>query len=131
MQYKYYTKTGSIYIRTQDAYGDTWDKIDKDGGLIPLTGAMLITRRRLQEIITDYPLIILNRTALISKHIAKDFFEDVQREGIVHIPEQEEALIFFLIEREGGQYTVGYSSRVERVELIEQQEKTEETKIRF
>lgn len=131
MQYKYHTKSGSLYIRTVDAYGDTWDKIDKDGNLTPLAGAMHITRRRLQEIITDYPLIILNRTALLGKSIAKDFFEDVRREGIVHIPKNEESLIFFLIEKEDGKYSVGYSSRVERVEILEQQEKTEGTKIRF
>lgn len=131
MQYKYHTKSGSIYIRTLDTYGDSWDKIDKEGNLTPLAGAMHISRQRLQEIIADYPLIILSRTALIGKSIARDFFEDVKREGIVHIPEKQESLIFFLIEREGGKYSVGYSSRVERVEIIEQPIKTEESKIRF
>ena len=131
MQYKYYTKSGSVYIRTVDAYGDTWDRQDKAGRPIPLAGAVHLTRRRLQELITDYPVNVLDRTALMSRSVAREFFDDVKREEKKPIPQGEESLIFFLLDLGDGKYSIGYSSPVERVEIREQTEKPEGAKIRY
>lgn len=130
MQYKYHTKSGSVYVRTVDAYGDTWDKIDKKGQHTFLAGAMHLTRRRLQELITDYPLAVLDRTALLAKSVAKEFFDDARREGAAQVPQTEESMIFFLIDRGDGKYSIGYSSRVEKIEILEREEKPEGVKIR-
>ena len=131
MLYKYTTKSGSVYIHTVDAYGDTWEKLDREGQYTSLAGAMHLTRRRLQELITEYPIAALNRTAFLGKIIAKEFFNDVVREGASRVPETEESTIFFLIDRGDNQYSIGHSSRVVRVEKIEKVEREEKSKIRF
>ena len=116
MQYKYYTQSGSIYVRTVDVYGDDWVRLDHDGQTTPLAGAMHLTRKRLQTLITDYPIGVLDHTALIGRSIAKEFFDDVQREGAVQVSAEEDSTIFFLIDRGEGQYSLGHSSGVGRIE---------------
>jgi hypothetical protein len=130
MQYKYHTKSGSVYVRTVDAYGDTWEKFDKAGQAAPLTGAMRLSRRRLQEIVTDYPVAALVRTTILGESVAREFFDDVRREGSKQTPDGEESAIFFLIDRGDGRYSLGHSSRIEKVEIFEQEEKPEGVKIR-
>lgn len=117
MQIKYYTKSGSVYIRTVDAAGDAWQKLDKAGRHFPLAGAMHLSRRRLQALITDYPVTALDSTACFGEGVAKEFFDDAKREGGVELlPETEDSTIFFLIDRGLGQYGIGYSTRVEKIE---------------
>jgi len=133
MLYKYHTKSGSVYIRTVDAYGDTWEKLDGKGQYESLAGAVHMSRGRLQALITDYPIAALSRTTIFGKTVAREFFDDVIREESAEapLPEKEESTIFFLLERADGQYSLGHSSRVVRVEKIEQIEREEKSKIRY
>ena len=133
MLYKYHTKSGSVYVHTVDAYGDTWEKMDRDGKYASLAGAVHLTRRRLQSLITDYPIAALTRTTIFGKTVAREFFDDVIREDTAEAPapETEDSTIFFLIEREDGRYSLGHSSRVQRVEIIETIEREEKSKIRY
>jgi hypothetical protein len=131
MQYKYHTKSGSVYVRTVDAYGDTWDKFDKAGQSVSLAGAIHLTRKRLQEIVTDYPVTALVQTTILGQSVAREFFDDVKREGSKTIPEGEESAIFFLIDRGEGRCSLGYSSRIEKIEVLDQAEKPEGVKIRY
>ena len=131
MQYKFHTRSGSVYVHTVDTYGDTWHKVDRKGGESPLAGAVHLTRRRLQELITDYPIAALARTAFLSVSVAKEFFDDVEREGSARVPETEESAIFFLIDRGEGRYNLGYSSRVEKIEAVETIEQEEKSKIHY
>jgi len=131
MQVHYHTKSGSVYVHTTDAYGDDWYKIDNEGRQSPLAGAMHLTRRRLQEIVTDYPVAALLRTTILGESVAREFFDDVKREGSKQVPPGEESSIFFLIDRGNGQYGLGYSSRVMKIEALDRQQKTEDTKISY
>lgn len=123
MQYLYHTKSGSIYVHTVDACGDDWFKLDNENRHMDLAGAVHLTRKRLQTLITDYPIKALDRTACFGKAVAREFFDDVKREGAVQVPETEESTIFFLVEREGELYSIGFSSRVVKVETIDFEKK--------
>ena len=118
MQIHYHTQSGSIYVRTKAATGDVWHKLDADGQRQSLAGAMHLTRKRLQQLITDYPATALDQTVCFGEGVAKEFFDDAKREGTVQIDEAEESTIFFLTEWGFGQYSIGYSSRVEKVETV-------------
>lgn len=131
MQYKYHTKSGCVYVRTVDVYGDDWVRLVPGGRPEPLAGAMHVTRRRLQELITDYPVNVLDHTALIGRCIAKEFFDDVEREGGVCVSVAEDSTIFFLVDRGEGQYSLGHSSRVERIETSESIEAPERAVKRY
>lgn len=118
MQIQYTTQSGSVYIRTVDDSGDLWHKLDKAGHQFSLAGAMHITRRRLQTLITDYPLHALDQTVCFGEGVAKEFFDDAKREGAVKVSEDEESTIFFLIDRGLDQYGIAHSSRVVKVEKL-------------
>ena len=116
MQIRYTTQSGSVYVRTVHEDLELWCKLDSRGEGIPLAGAMHLSRRRLQTLITDYPVSALNRTACFGSGLAKEFFDDAKREGAVEVPAGEESTIFFLIDRGLNQYGIGHSSRVVKVE---------------
>ncbi len=122
MQIHYHTKSGSIYIRTKSAAGDTWHKLDAGGEHQSLAGGMHLTRKRLQQLITDYPVTALDHTVCFGEGVAKEFFDDAKRESAVQIDQAEESTIFFLTERGFGQYGIGYSSRVEKIETVDSQQ---------
>lgn len=126
-----HTKSGCVYVRTVDIYGDDWYRVDADGQRFLLAGAMHLTHRRLQALITDYPVGVLDHTALIGRSIAKEFFDDVKREGVIEVSDSEESTIFFLIDRGEGQYSLGHSSRVEKVEVSEGREDPESVEKRY
>lgn len=117
MQIRYTTQSGSVYVRSNAGSGEIWYKLDKHDLHIPLAGAMHLSRRRLQTLITDYPRTALDHTACFGEGLAKEFFDDAKREGIIEIPESEESTIFFLVNRGLGQYGIGYSSRIVNIEL--------------
>ncbi|MBC8379821.1 MAG: hypothetical protein H8E62_11695 [Planctomycetes bacterium] len=118
MQIHYHTKSGSIYVRTTAAAGDIWHKVDADGQRESLAGGMHLTRKRLQQLITDYPVSALDSTVCFGEGVAREFFDDAKRENAVQVDDAEESAIFFLTERGFGQYGIGYSSRVEKVETV-------------
>ncbi len=115
MQIHYTTQSGSVYIRSIDGSGETWHKQDIAGEQIKLAGAMHISRRRLQALITDYPVSALDQTACFGEGVAKEFFDDARRQREVEVSESEESTIFFLLDRGLGQYGIGRSSRVVRI----------------
>lgn len=119
MQFKYHTKSGSMYIHTIDAYGNDWYKLDKAGRRVDLAGAVHLTRKRLQTLITDYPVKAMNRTAFFGKAVAREFFDDVKRHEGARISQTEDSTIFFLTRRGEDLYSIGFSSRVIKIEIIE------------
>ncbi|MHC4552225.1 MAG: hypothetical protein ACYSUT_05605 [Planctomycetota bacterium] len=117
MQIRYTTQSGSVYVRANAGDGEIWYKLDKNDLHVPLAGAMHISRRRLQSLITDYPRAALDQTACFGEGLAKEFFDDAKREGAVEVPEGEESTIFFLVNRGLSEYGIGYSSRIVEIEL--------------
>ncbi len=118
MKIKYYTAKGSVYIQTQSHVGNYWVKIDADGGMHSLAGAVPIARARLQELIDEYPRTLLDRTYCFDVGAEKEFFEDAQRERFEGAIDSEPTVIFFLV-KAGERYAVGCSSEIERVEVEE------------
>ena len=116
MQIQYTTQSGSVYIRTVHEGLELWCKLDKHGEGVPLAGGMHLSRRQLQQLITDYPASAMDRTACFGSGIAKEFFDDAKRLGSNEVPAGEESTIFFLVCRGLGQYGIGHSSRVVKVE---------------
>lgn len=117
MQIHYTTQSGSVYRCSTHASGDVWHKQSVTGEQIELAGAMHISRRRLQALITDYPTSALDQTACFGEGVAREFFDDARRQRAVQVPETEESTIFFLVDRGLGQYGIGHSSRIVNVEL--------------
>ncbi len=116
MKIHYHTKSGSIYIRTMAEGGDVWHREDADGNREALAGGIHLTRRRLQQIITDYPVTARDKTTCFGEAVAKEFFDDAKREDSVYVDDDQESTIFFLTEKGLDQYGLNYSSRVERIE---------------
>lgn len=117
-QIHYHTKSGSIYVRTVDETGESWHRETPDGKRFDLAGGMHLTRQRLQQIITDYPANVMDKTACLCEGVAIEFFFDAKHHASVDVPEHEESTIFFLINRGLGQYGIGHSSRIEKVETV-------------
>ena len=119
--------------RKLPAWNETVDVVLKEAsgdGQGQIKSMLPMATRRLQALITDYPIAALTRTRIFGKSVAKEFFDDVAREETAEIPETEESTIFFLLDRGNEQYSIGHSSRVVRIEKIEKIEREEKSKIR-
>jgi hypothetical protein len=119
MQIKYFTKKGSVYICQTDASGCVWFKQDRDGVCQPLAGAIHLSRTRLQELMREYPPSARDTTFCFGNGLAKEFFDDAQREHIADIPAGAETNIFFLLSKGEDKFTLGYSSTIQRIEKSE------------
>lgn len=117
MKIQYFTQKGSVYIHQTDTGG--WLKQDRNGVFLPLAGAIHLTRTRLQELIREYPTSALDTTVCFGTSLAKEFFDDAKREHIADIPAGQETNIFFLLSKEEGKFSLGYSSIIQRIEKTE------------
>ena len=124
MKIQYFTQKGSVYIHQTESGG--WMKQDRNGIFLPLAGAIHLSRTRLKELVRDYPASALDTTVCFGNSLAKEFFQDAKREHIHDIPAGEETSIFFLIRKEEGKYSFGYSSIIQRIEKTEANDETQE-----
>ena len=118
MQTSYFTKRGSIYTHKVDAEKEIWFKEDRAGEMHSLAGGVYITIRKLQKLVSDYPLL-LDRTYAFDMGVEKEFFEEAKKEQFKGDIGDEETIIFFLIKKEFGTYGIGSSSLIERIETEE------------
>lgn len=114
-----------MYIHQTDT--GEWLKQDRNGVFMSLAGAIHLFRTRLKELICDYPASALDTTVCFGNAFAKEFFEDAKREHIVDSPAGQETMIFFMISKENGKYSFGYSSIVQKVEISETIDEVEKT----
>lgn len=120
MKIQYFTQKGSVYIYQTQAAGGMWYKRDRAGLLAPLAGAIHLPRTRLQDLLREYPTSAFDSTMCFGNGLAKEFFEDVQREHIPDIPNDgRETNIFFLLCKGEDKFTLGYSSIVQKIEKSE------------
>ena len=121
MQIRYFTQKGSIYTFRNGPSGGAgvWTKQGRDGLFQPLAGALHLPRTRLQELLREYPTSARDSTVCFGNGLAREFFDDVEREHITDIPDGQETNIFFIIKKAEGRFTLGYSSVVERIEKTE------------
>ena len=80
MHIKYYTQKGSIYIHTVEDSGYYWVKEDADGGIHPLVEALHISKDKLQELISEYPSSLLDKTLCFDMGVEKEFFDDADHD---------------------------------------------------
>ena len=119
MQIQYFTQKGSVYACQNDATGKQWSKKDRNGVLLLLAGGIHLTRKRLQELISEYPTSALDTTVCFGDSLAKEFFDDAKREHLDKIPDGQETHIFFLLKKGDGKYSLGYSSPIQKIEKLE------------
>ncbi len=119
MQVRYYTKNGSVYTQTIEGGWEYWSAVDKHGNLHSLVGGIHISLVRLQELVSEYPSILLDQTLCFDIGAEAEFFEDAKREKFSGIIEAEDTVIFFLSKREHDHYGLGSSSVVMRIEKDE------------
>jgi len=115
MERRYFTKKGGIYIRKIEGDRESWVKQDKNGKIQPLIGAVHISRKKLKELVREYPSSLLDKTYCFDSDVEREFFEDVKRERFIGSIESEDTVIFFLVKRESNRYGIGCSSLVERI----------------
>ena len=119
MQRKYFTKKGGVYIQKIDGGKEFWIKQDKAGEIHQLMGGIHISRKRLKELIREYPSSLLDKTYCFDVETEREFFEDAKREKFMGSIESEQTVIFFLVKREPDKYGIGCSSLVERIEEVD------------
>jgi len=129
MQRKFFTKKKSVYIQTiSPATGslatskrgeELWIKQDKDGEIQPLVGGIHISRKKIKELIKEYPSSLLDKTYCLDADVEREFFEDAKREKFIGSIGSEETVIFFLIKRGPNRYGIGCSSLVEKIEEVD------------
>ena len=119
MQRKFFTIKESIYIQTIKGGKEFWIKQDKDGEIDSLMGGIHISRKKLKELIKEYPSSLLDKTCCFDADVEREFFEDAKREKFTGSIEGEETVIFFLVKREPDRYGIGSSSLVERIEAVD------------
>jgi len=115
MERKYFTAKGSTYIQKIEEGKELWIKQDKNGEIHPLPGGIHISRKKLKELMKEYPSSLLDKTYCFDADVEREFFEDAKREKFIGGTESEQTVIFFLIKRESGKYGIGCSSLVERI----------------
>ncbi len=118
MQRRYITQKGSVYIQVIEGRSEYWRKENSDGRIHPLAAGIPIARKKLQELITEYPSSLLDRTYCFDAEVEREFFEDARREQHRGPLTDEPVVVFFLLKREGDQYGIGCSSPVITVEEI-------------
>jgi len=124
MQRKFFTAKKSVYIQTiHPAIGkrveELWTKQDKGGEVQPLAGGIYISRKKIKELIKEYPSSLLDKTYCFDADVEREFFEDAKREKFTGSIGSEETVIFFLIKRGPDKYGIGCSSPVERIEEVD------------
>jgi hypothetical protein len=116
MQTHYYTKHGSVYIYRADDAGGQWFRRDRAGTQILLAGAIHLTRRRLQDLLAEYPRSATDSSVCFGTPVAEEFFDDAKREHLTETPDGTETRIFYLIQKGDDKFSLGYSSTVQRFE---------------
>ena len=119
MQRKFLTIKGSIYIQAIEGGKEFWIKQDKDGEIQPLMGGIHISRKKLKELMREYPSSLLDKTCCFDADVEREFFEDAKREKFTGSIGSEETVIFFLVKREPDRYGIGCSSLVKRIEEVD------------
>jgi len=119
MERRYFTKKGSVYIRKIEGGREFWIKQEKNGEIQPLIGGIHISRKKLKELVREYPSSLLDKTYCFDSDVEREFFEDVKRERFIGSIESEETVIFFLVKRESNRYGIGCSSLVERIKEVD------------
>jgi hypothetical protein len=118
MEIKYFTKKGSVYLQRIEGGEEFWYKKEKDGQIHPLGSAVHIARKKLEELIKEYPSTLLDRTFCFDADVEKEFLEDAKKEafiGDLADVARENTVICFVI-RNGGRWKLCCSSPVERME---------------
>lgn len=116
MHIKYHTKKGSIYIHTIEGENDYWVKEDINGEIHPLVEGLHIAKDKLQELISEYPSTLLDKTYCFDMGVEKEFFYDAKREQTPAVIETEVTVILFMIKREHEHFGIGCSSQVVEIE---------------
>ena len=119
MKRKFFTIKGTIYIQAIEAGKEFWIKHDENGEILPLMGGIHIARKKLKELIREYPSSLLDKTYCFDADVEREFFEDVKRERFIGSIETEQTVIFFLVKREPDKYGIGCSSLVQRIEEVD------------
>ena len=116
MQRKYRTQKGSTYIQIIEGDTEYWRKEDADGQIHSLVAGIHISQMKLQELVSEYPSSLLDRTYCFDADVKREFFEDARRERYLGPLIQEPTVIFFLIKRDGDKYGIGCSSPIIKIE---------------
>lgn len=116
MKIKYHTKKGSVYIRQIFDEREMWVKQEKDGVIQPLDCGIHITIKSLQKLVINNSSL-LDRTYSYDLHIDRDLFESAKKERITDSTNGDESLIFFVVKKGQGQYGVGCSSLIQKIEM--------------
>ena len=119
MERKYFTTKGSTYIQKIEDDKELWIKQDENGETYPLMGGIHISRKKLKELLKEYPSSLLDKTYCFDSDVEKEFFEDAKREKFIGSIESEQTVIFFLVKREPNRYGIGCSSLVERIKEVD------------
>jgi len=119
MERTYFTKKGGIYIQKIQEGTEFWIKQEKTGEIRPLIEAIHISRKKLKELVREYPSSLLDKTYCFDLDVEREFFEDVKREKFTGSIESEETVIFFLVKRESNRFGIGCSSLVEKIKEID------------
>jgi len=116
MYIKYTTSKGSVYTHHYEGTREYWMKEDADGQIHPVVEGLHISKKRLKELIKEYPSSLLDKTYCFDEGFEREFFDDAKREQADCLFEAEETVIFFIVKRESGRHGMGCSSRVVRIE---------------
>lgn len=119
MHIKYHTSKGSIYTHTFEGGQDYWVKEDRDGGIHPLAEGLHISKAKLQELVSEYPSTLLDKTYCFDVGVEKEFFDDAKAEQYEGIFEAEETVVVFMVKRDSDRYAIGCSSEVVSIEKVE------------
>jgi hypothetical protein len=119
MKIKYHTVKGSIYTHTLEGIDDYWVKEDRDGEIHPLVEGLHISKKKLQELVREYPSTLLDKTYCFDMGVEREFFDDAKREEFEGVFETEKTVVFFMVKRDSGRYAIGCSSEVVHVEKVE------------
>jgi len=119
MRIRYHTAKGSVYIQTVCGEDEYWLKEDHDGSLHAMAGGIHIARKKLKELIREYPSTLLDKTYCFDIGVEQEFFEDAKRERFRGKIGTEPTVIFFLV-RQGDRYAIGSSSEVVKIEKEEE-----------
>ena len=71
MQIKYFTSKGSIYVHEVAGENDYWFKEDKDGEIHLLIGGIHISKKRLRDLVSEYPSTLLDKTCCFDVGVEK------------------------------------------------------------
>ena len=119
MHIKYHTSKGSSYTHTFEGGQDYWVKEDKDGEIHSLAEGLHISKKKLSELVREYPSTLLDKTYCFDIGVEKEFFDDAKLEECDGVFEAEETVIVFMVKRDGDRYAIGCSSEVVNVERVE------------